>query len=607
MEFSQYVLNAIASLNSVKKKYDTHAVTLIREAADHAPNKMDSHILDVIGGSSTMEYVAKENVFAPLVRWSDGTRSFAPEDISPEDIGILQSAAQVIKSDYIQTKFAHIVWTLTKDYQYGQLAVSGYLTLFQSKFDPKRWSDCYKQIEAAHQISSAMGTKTDSYKQTCAVISQKLTEMNGSDPSFLSLRLIRLGLKGASKESLLEYDSILNIIARKNLNPHNQNTHLADETISVMEQVCKRLKKYDELKEAKYRYANYYEAQAKSLAHNNDYFCAVIALKKACALYVGVNKEKLLELRVLLEGWQKVALKNMHTQQFEINVKPIYEAIEAMFEGLSVPEAIVQFGRIAKIYNVEDVKKELIKDRDEYVLSSMFGSSLLNEYGQSVEELPPISAVEEDSDSEVFRKHMVRHVAESRDLLDSIPVKIAYQFVRNLGQITEDNLDFLVYDNAIIPDNRSEIIKEGLCLGLNGKLYTAMHILLPQTENIFRHLVKLCGDTVTFLKEDGSEEYKPLSRLFKSEKLRECYDENLIFTFQSIMDEPAGENLRNLNGHGLLEPQVGNGVNAMYFLSLLIMLLSLYGEKSLPIRKDLASRKQSENTGRCDHSNEEDI
>ena len=91
-----------------------------------------------------------------------------------------------------------------------------------------------------------------------------------------------------------------------------------------------------------------------------------------------------------------------------------------------------------------------------------------------------------------------------------------------------------------------------------------------------------------------SEEFKPLSSLFKSEKLLDCYDEDLIFTFQSIMDDPAGEKLRNLNGHGLLEPEVGNSAASLYFVSLLILLLSLYGANARPIRMDLAKREQQE-------------
>lgn len=145
-------------------------------------------------------------------------------------------------------------------------------------------------------------------------------------------------------------------------------------------------------------------------------------------------------------------------------------------------------------------------------------------------------------------------------------------------------------DNAIIPDNRAEIIKDGLYLGLTGNLYAAMHILLPQVENIFRNLVKICGDTTTFLKDDGTETYKPLSTLLKSEKLKDCFDENIIFTFQSVMDEPIGENLRNLNAHGIFEPDKGNGSSALYFLCLVIRLLSMYSLSAFTIVKQLVEK-----------------
>ena len=56
------------------------------------------------------------------------------------------------------------------------------------------------------------------------------------------------------------------------------------------------------------------------------------------------------------------------------------------------------------------------------------------------------------------------------------------------------------------------------------------------------------------------------------------------------MDEPAGENLRNLNGHGLLEPTDGNGTGALCFVSLLIKLLSVYGNHARDIWANLAEQ-----------------
>ncbi|MBQ7331011.1 MAG: DUF4209 domain-containing protein [Oscillospiraceae bacterium] len=593
MDFSQYVLDVIASVDPVIKDHDTGSISLIREASEKAPSKTEAHILDVIAGASTMYYKSKERTFGPLIIWKDGSRSFAPEDIKEDDLDILRNAIQLTGSTYLRTKFSHIVWSLTRDNSYGKIAVAGYVDEFQKQFNPEHWVDCYDQIRSAYHISSMMGNKSDSFKQTRAAINEKLMQMNGSDTSFLSLKLLGLIVKDAPKEDLPKYDSIISILAGKNLNPSNNNANLADTTFSVLEKLYSRLKNDAELKAFKGKYANYYEIQAKSLAQKNDYFRAVFMLKKACTLYAGINQEKLLELRQLLEEWQKIAIKDMHFHKFEIDLKPTYDAVEQLFDGLSLSEAIVQFGRIVKIYHIEDVKKELLEKQEKYVFTSLFRSSLLNEQGQSVLELPSVRDSSDSENPDAIKKHMVRYVAEQRRLVDSLPVRIAFQLMQKFGPVTEDALDFLVRDNAIIPDKRAEIIQQGLCMALNGNLYAAMHLLLPQTENIFRNLVKICGDTVTFLKDDGSEEYKPLSSLFKSEKLLECYDENLIFTFQSIMDDPAGENLRNLNGHGLLEPEVGNSVTSLYFVSLIIFLLSLYGAHARPIRMDLAKREES--------------
>ena len=590
MNFSQYVLNAIASIDYLEKDRDYNAVSLIKGAAENAENVQDSHILGIIAGSMTMKYKSRDQVFSSLYIEYGGSRSFGPEDLSEADLDILRCVTQVTKSSWLRTRFAHILWTIKKEHPFGQLAATGYLAAFQNGFDPVHWTACYENIRAAYQIASMMGKSADTYKQTRSAILQKLTGMNGTDPLFLSLRLLKLVHKDLVREELPKYAGIAEILFRKNTDHNNDNTHLADETFDVLEPIFKRMNRDADIKTAKEQYASYYEAQARKLSNKKNYFRAVHLMKNACSLYAGVNHEKAIELRLEMEQWQKLMLKDVHPITTKIDVTETAEAVEKMFDGLTLPEAIVQFGRMARIYRVDEVKQQLLAEQDEQFFSSMFGSSLLNDQGQSVQELPPIGDAEEDSDA--FRKHMVRHVAERRRMFDSIPVKMAFQHLRQFGEISEDVLDFLVKDNAIIPENRSDIIRDGICLALNGKLYMAMHILQPQTEHIFRHLVKMCGDTVTFLQKDGTEEYRPLSSLFRSDKLLECYDENVIFTFQSIMDEPAGENLRNLNGHGLLEPAEGNSAGALYFVSLLIMLLSIYGNQARGIRMDLAKKSQ---------------
>lgn len=464
------------------------------------------------------------------------------------------------------------------------------MEIFEDSFDPTKWLECNDAIQSAFHIATILGKNSDSLKKVRTAINDKLCEMNGNDPLFLSISLLELVVKSANETELESYLSFAENLSKKNFTTENLNTNLADETFAIQEQILKRLKKEDEIKEAIKNYANYYDLLADTLAQKSEYLRAVIMLKKACHLYNKVNRSKLLELRNKLETLQKLALKEMHHFKYEIDAEPIYKSIEKLFNGLSLPESIIQLGRLATIHNIENLKKDIIEKQSKSFFTSMFSNSMLNEKGQTVQELAPLGTTIESTDPEVLHKHMVKHASESRNITYPIALNYAFEFFKKSGEFNRESLDFLVEDNAIIPDNRTEIIKDGLYLGLTGNLYAAMHILLPQVENIFRNLVKICGATITFLKEDGTETYKPLSALLKSEKLKDCYDENIIFTFQSVMDEPIGENLRNLNAHGVLEPEKGNGSSALYFLCLVIRLLSMYSPNAFTIVKQLAEK-----------------
>lgn len=589
MEFSHYVINAISSIVHLNEHHHWEVVSSLKSASSMTDNAYDSHALAIISGALSMSYSMETNQFTPMIQLSDGQRSFAPEDLADSDIEILKNAAVIIETPWMQARLFHIIWLFTNDYQYGQSAVNGYLRLFEETFDPDQWVDCWDAIERAYHISIKLGKKSTQYKQTRTAINQKLAVMNGTDPLFLSLQLLQLMIKDATQAELEAYIPVVNNLASKNICDSNANTHLAEETFAVQVLLLRKLKKSEEVTAATLIYAEYYESIADSLAEHKDYHRAVMMLKQACVQYHNSNSAKLLPTRHKLESLQEKALQSMQSIPFEFDATRIHEHIDKLFTGLSLREAIVQLGRLATTYKKDDVKERVLEKNRTYVFSSFFGKSLLDEKGHVVHELPPLNTSKPNPD--VLLKHMFHYVTEQRSLIDSIVLRHAFGFVQTLGVISEDDLEFLVRDNAIIPDGRSEIIKEGLYLGLTGKLYTAMHILLPQTENIFRYLVKMCGDTVTFLdKEYGTEQYKPLSALFNSEKLKECYDENLLFTFQSILNEEIGENLRNLNAHGILEPQKGNGSPALCFLCLLIKLLSIYGKHTIPVMNALSQR-----------------
>ena len=589
MELSQYVIDAISAISGSGARHNFAAVRALREASELTEDYADAHALELAGGVLSMSYSVDKHEFTPFAVF-EGKRTFAMEDIQPKDAELVEKIIVITENNWARTRFAHVVWLLTGNYKYGQLAVTGYLQQFEDTFDPEHWLDCDHAMQCAFYIASKLGKKADSFRETRSTINKKLSAMDGTDPLFLSLSLLALVIKDATQKEMERYLPIVTKLASKNICVENANIQLADQTFAVQESLLKRLKQPDAIKTATLNYASYYESYANSLAENKEYHRAVIMLKQACTLYNAVDREKLSELRSKLEDFQKLALGQMQSIPFTINTESTYKLVEQCFNELTIEEAVVQIARFARIYRIDDVKQQVCKKQREYFLSSMFSSSMLNEEGQTVKDLPPLSEVDFDENTDALFQHMVRYVSEQRGMIDSITLGYAFRFLRQIGNIEEGSLDFLVSDNAIIPENRREIVREGLYLGLMGKLYTAMHVLLPQTENIFRNLVKICGDTVTYLKDDGTESYKPLSALLGSEKLGECYSEDIIFTFRSIMDEPIGENLRNLNAHGLLEPQKGNSMSAVCFLCLLIKLLVMYSPKAQPILKKLTER-----------------
>lgn len=589
IDYSEYVVNALSTIKEFDSARHYQAAIQLKNLAIAAENERDATILEVISGALSMAYDCEKQKFTPKIVLYDGNRSFSMDDIKPDDVDLLKKIVDVFQVPWACAQLSHIVWIITKDFQYGQKAVQNYLYLFNEVFDSVNWVQCYNAAQTAYNISILMGKNSLPFRQTRSKITEKIIFLDGKDSLFLSLQLLSLVISDASKDELNNYLEIVTRLVDKNINPQNSNVILADETYKIQEQILKRLKLEERIIAVKKVYAHYYEEKANEYEKKEEYFRAIDFLKKACQIYKNCDTKKLQELRLKLEKLQINAMNDMPVFQQKFEIQELYDEINETFEELSIQEKIVQIGRWARFYEIDEVKQQLDEKKNTYFFSSLFKSGVLNAKGQMVHELPPLSEIEDNPD--LLYKHMVHHVSEERGLFDSMFFSIAYNLIWDTNTIEINDLDFLVYDNAIVPDGREEILKEGLYLALTGKLYSAMHILLPQTENIFRNLVKMCGDTVTFLKEDGTEEYKPLSCLFESEKLQECFSENIIFTFQSMMVESIGENYRNLIAHGILESEDGNSSRTLCFVSLLIKLLMMYGKNAWPIMKKLAERQ----------------
>lgn len=586
---SAYAAEQIKNLNHSTDNVRFSADTYLRAAGENAETPEDKAAFAVLSGALSMAYDAQEGGYAPMLVMSDGQRSFSMEDLDDSGAAIIEEALPLFEPFWIRARLADILWLKTGDHRYAQIAVSANLSLFDASYDPEDWVSCFHAARRAFQIAIKLGRNNHLFSETLAKVDAVLRKADGTDPLFLSLNLIEMVAPYADKDRLQRYLSLSQKLFAQAKAGGIASEHVVQAAYRVYADLLHKANRGREIRTLKLELAEYYEALADDLAGRP--LGAAQMLQKAYNLYdKKQDRERLLQLRGKLQQVQQDRLNSMASIPLEFDAAPIQKIIETLFHGLSRQEAILAFGECAMLYKVEEVRQGVLTEQQKNVFSSLFSKRFIDEEGRLVKTLSPLDLRDPQEDASLLREHMVHYVSERRSLGETICLQLAYHKVRERGAVASDDLSFLIDRNALIPEERRAIIRTGLQLGLNGELYASLHILLPQTENLLRELVKLCGDMPTYLKEDGTEDIKPLSQLFDSQKLREAYDEDLLFTWKTLLDERGGPNLRNEIAHGVLSPRRGSGGAALCFLSLLIRFLALYSTDAHAVYEKLNAR-----------------
>lgn len=588
---SKHVFSILEGLSQLESKRHYNIVAYMRQAEFEAVDENDKCALSIIGRALSMKYHEDESRYSSQIGLADGNHRLGIEDITPEEIEVLKEAIPSICPSWMRAQLYEIIWLKTSEHEYAECSSKDYIAEFEATFDEDHWTTCFSMIQAAYRVSISQGKKAESFKKVYEVINSALCRMNGEDPHLLSLNLIGLVYKKATSKELNDYLLIVDKIFERN--ESSKNVHIMEQAFDIYCSLLNRAQKKEQLSNMRTRMAKYYESCADKPVTDNTVEAqrAIDFLLKACKLYEkNADREKVLQIRLRIRDLQGIASKNMISMPVELDVSTIFAKISKLFDGLSLQEMILQLGRIAEKYKKEDVKNKVIENQHRFPIDSLFCRGVMNSQGQKVELISPLNSQDPEGQPDILYKHMVRYVTDGRAYAEGMILSIAYRIFRDSYNVSIEDLNFMIDDNSFIPEDRREIVKLGLYLGLSGNLYAAMHILLPQTENIIRHLVEMCGDTTTFIDEQGREEHKPLSSLFSSTKLKECYDEDLLFSLQTILIERGGPNLRNLNAHGLLEPAVGNGSAALCFLCLFIKFISCYSLNAQEILEKLYKR-----------------
>lgn len=294
-------------------------------------------------------------------------------------------------------------------------------------------------------------------------------------------------------------------------------------------------------------------------------------------------------LMLLLEPIKLRNMEKMMSFSNEIDVSREYEIVKTLMSRRpTISEKIICLCALTHFDKKQEIEADVIRNSNKYVFTKLSTANLLDKSGRSIIKIPPLSLKNPREDKDILELHMHREAAERQHYYGKMMINMAWYIIKEEHpSVVAEDLDFLVNENSMIPNDRKQLFKLGFVYGLNGDLYTSLHLLVPQMENFFRELATLCGGVVYSVDEDGTEQTKTLKSVFDIPELVECYEEDILSIFEGLLNQKAGANLRNKVAHGLLDSDEGNSTISLYFFSAVLKLLSWYSPDSVALYKGI--------------------
>lgn len=510
-------------------------------------------------------------------------RKYGDEKITPftdTELKIFDSLDWTRLSHNLKAHIYDVIWLCNHKYEAAETATEEYHELYQKWFDEVHWVQCVDYISRAIELAAKIGLDD---KKDCflAEVYNDIVKLNGDDSSFLSISLIELIIRQNYRCDLNSLIPFLDRLISKNEGSIST-AHIVEQAYYVKAYLYKKLKDTISENNVYIQYADtlmqdgekFVKAlRGKDTVDNRNWFIAENNVKKAIVLFQNHGaSEKALSAQKCLIEIQKDAIKHMPMQEIKYDVSEFNKRFCAEYENHDIHELIWDVIFAFGFQNKQQIHENIIKDSSH--ISFLFPMQMLGSEGQTEFLLPDLKL---DNENNILL-HMY-HKAREYEMIQGQTIGVWFiQYFRKLD-LQEADLDFIFENNPIIPKGQEKDVQRGVYYGLIGHMSDALDKLAPKVENIIRNIAEMCGDLMTYYDtKECVQQKKVLSQVFIGEKLNESIDENILFTFDGLLQQKAGSNIRNRIGHGLItEAECFTG-DCIYFIMIVLKFCALFCE-----------------------------
>jgi len=358
--------------------------------------------------------------------------------------------------------------------------------LFDLTFDSIHWTQCANYITRANTIAKQLSNKNPCFEHVATYINNKITELSGTDALSLLLRLIDLQIEN-NNGTFSEYINIVEKIIDNKIDSI-ESDYILEHVFKVREKLLNKNKQSNKIGEHYRMVANFYENRtdkSNALNNSNNLYNVLNDYEKAIKIYRQCRCGERAEIiQRKIEPIKKQIVENMSVISSQpIDITPIVQEIKASLEKCNFKDALIQLILATKIFKKDEIKDQVISQN--FSLDFLFSSDIFDKDGRKIITIPPLDLEDIENNPKVLEMYMHKEMVLRELIHGGIVLENYLKYINENMSYSIDDLDFLIKDNFIIPQNRKEIIKHGMYIGLTGDYYMALHILVPQIENIF--------------------------------------------------------------------------------------------------------------------------
>ncbi len=527
----------------------------------------------------------------------DGKRSALPEDFQLNDITFFSEIVPKINNPKLCSRISDLVWLLVqpRDPKFALIAIDNYL---QIPITTESWirdaRECWdRAIQLCLMLKSGAGERL---KKIESAIVDSLNASSSED-GYLALWLSDL----LSKHKLGNKDQavisqILEELAIKFEDCGE--LHRSRDYFSAASDWYKKIGSIEKSTEMIIRNAEGWvkEAIARQASDTPSHMVAASFYENAIQKYRTISKtlrkkfdvdNRIAELRNELNKAGEQSLSEMSAVSSKpINITELIEKSVKMVRGKTVSDALLAFANVYRGAQVEKIRKFSEEMLKKHPMQSFFTATHMSLDGRVIAKRPGIDFNGEDIEATLMPE-MVKHYVMELSLVVQGDIWPALEVIRQEHRLKEADFYAIVKQSPIIPPDRIRLISKAIYLGYDNDFISALHLLVPQIENLVRYHLKQNGVKTTNLDMNGIENENGLSTLMDNVEVNEIFGNDLTFEIKSLFCNPFGPNLRNELAHGLIGYEESQSIYSIYawWLTFRIMYNTFWNNKKHNINR----------------------